>query len=212
MDGAINLTDVHYSGANNDLLELKSDVAANGGIVALTFQFVQVRVLTNSPPVVQISRPHTPVRSRPLPSPSRGAWCWAASRVGMITVGVSYRGGPPSRPETILSPHRTLPAEAAVFVFDQPRAIRSTPCLSSRPGRLCPRTFFVARSQCQETLLNHSLDRRWRVAFQPIVDEQECVLPFVHRAVVRSAAYLRGRSRLAPGFDRRARSVSTALS
>ena len=39
VEGAINLTNIHYSGMNADLLSLTSGVTANGGIVALSFQF-----------------------------------------------------------------------------------------------------------------------------------------------------------------------------
>jgi hypothetical protein len=33
-------------------------------------------------------------------------------------------------------------------------------------------------------LLDSSLDSRWRVAFQPVVDEQERVLPLIHRVLL----------------------------
>jgi hypothetical protein len=44
--GAINLTNVSYSGTNADLRELQSEAAANGGIVAISFQFVPGDSLT----------------------------------------------------------------------------------------------------------------------------------------------------------------------
>jgi len=46
VNGAINLTNVSYSGTNSDLLELKNEAAASGGIVAISFQFVPGESLT----------------------------------------------------------------------------------------------------------------------------------------------------------------------
>ena len=46
VDGSINLTNAQYSGMNIDLLDLKNDVQASGGIMALTFQFVPAESLS----------------------------------------------------------------------------------------------------------------------------------------------------------------------
>jgi hypothetical protein len=46
VNGAINLTNVSYSGTNSDLLELKNEAAAGGGVVAISFQFVPGEGLT----------------------------------------------------------------------------------------------------------------------------------------------------------------------
>jgi hypothetical protein len=46
VSGAINLSDVVYSGTNTDLLALKTDANANGGVFTLTFQFVPGLSLT----------------------------------------------------------------------------------------------------------------------------------------------------------------------
>jgi hypothetical protein len=45
--GAINLTNVSYSGTNSDLNALKNGAAADGGIVTLSFSFAQAETLTS---------------------------------------------------------------------------------------------------------------------------------------------------------------------
>jgi hypothetical protein len=47
VNGAVNLTNVSYSGTNADLLELTREAAASGGIVAISFQFVPGERLTD---------------------------------------------------------------------------------------------------------------------------------------------------------------------
>jgi hypothetical protein len=91
MDGAINLTDVHYSGANIDLLELKSDVAANGGVVALTFQFVpgeSLAQLATGGSEFATSYSGT-IAAASIPEP--GTLLLGCIALGMITVGVGCR-------------------------------------------------------------------------------------------------------------------------
>ena len=46
VDGAIDLKNVSYTGTNTDLLDLKNDITTDGGVVALTFQFVPGESLT----------------------------------------------------------------------------------------------------------------------------------------------------------------------
>jgi hypothetical protein len=46
VSGAINLTNVLYTGTNADLTELKNEADSGGGVVALTFQFVPSESLT----------------------------------------------------------------------------------------------------------------------------------------------------------------------
>jgi hypothetical protein len=91
LDGAINLTNVHYSGVNNDLLELKSDVAANGGIVALTFQFVpseSLAQLATGGSDLTTSYSGT-IAAASIPEP--GSLLLGCIALGMITVGVGCR-------------------------------------------------------------------------------------------------------------------------
>ncbi len=46
VNGDINLSNVQYSGTNADLLALKADANANGGVFTLTFQFTPAESLT----------------------------------------------------------------------------------------------------------------------------------------------------------------------
>jgi hypothetical protein len=46
VNGAVNLTNVSYSGMNTDLLALRNEAQADGGIVAISFQFVPSESLT----------------------------------------------------------------------------------------------------------------------------------------------------------------------
>jgi hypothetical protein len=46
LNGIINLTNVSYSGTNHDLKQLKAEAAVNGGVVAISFQFIPGKSLT----------------------------------------------------------------------------------------------------------------------------------------------------------------------
>jgi hypothetical protein len=46
MSGAINLTNVSYSGTNADLLKLMNEAKGNGGVVTISFQFLPAKTLT----------------------------------------------------------------------------------------------------------------------------------------------------------------------
>jgi hypothetical protein len=90
VDGAINLTNVHYSGTNTDLLELKNDVAASGGIVALTFQFVPGATLTQmaaggSDPTSYSGT----IATASIPEP--GTLLLGCIALGTIAVGATWR-------------------------------------------------------------------------------------------------------------------------
>jgi hypothetical protein len=90
VNGAINLTNVHYSGTNTDLLDLKNDVAASGGIVALTFQFVPGETLTQmaaggSDPTSYSGT----IATASIPEP--GSVLLGCIALGTIAVGVTWR-------------------------------------------------------------------------------------------------------------------------
>jgi hypothetical protein len=90
VDGAINLTNVHYSGTNADLLELKNDVAASGGIVALTFQFVPGETLTEM--AAGGSDPNSysgTIATASIPEP--GSLVLGCIALGTIAGGVTWR-------------------------------------------------------------------------------------------------------------------------
>jgi len=46
MSGTINLTNVSYLGTNQDLVQLKNEAAASGGVVTISFQFLPAQSLT----------------------------------------------------------------------------------------------------------------------------------------------------------------------
>ena len=101
LNGTVNLTAVTYSGTNADLLQLKNEAALGGGIVALTFQFVPGKTLTQFAAAgadYKTSYSGTIATAR---CPSPPAWCspaWAAS----CPWATSCDGGPrPSIAATI---------------------------------------------------------------------------------------------------------------
>jgi PEP-CTERM motif len=91
VNGAINLTNVSYSGTNSDLLELKNEAAAGGGIVAISFQFVPGESLTTlaaSGPDQQTSYSGT-ITASVVPEPaSLSLGCIA---LGTIVLGMRWR-------------------------------------------------------------------------------------------------------------------------
>jgi len=88
VDGALDLTNVSYSGTNTDLLDLKNDITANGGIVALTFQFVPGESLTQ----LAAAGSDTTSYSGTIASvPEPGTLLLGCIALGTIAVGATWR-------------------------------------------------------------------------------------------------------------------------